>query len=527
MQPVLIDDCFGWFHSGPNTTKDVAILFCQAAGQDYSNGYRPLRVLADALARDGYPVLRFDYPSTGDSGDEIGEDLWCAWRQSVTRGADWLRRVSGANRLLIAGLRIGASLAALEAAEREDVAGLIMFEPILHLRSFVLQLATESRLRSHPPRSNPQPESAGGVTLGELGFSARDVAQMRETDIARLAFKAKMPAVVFSRSDSAKLAARLSAWSEQGVTPTFAGFEAFEALVRPSQHSGEPEIEATMLLDWLRREIPHGLARNCVVPLASDLKSRDWEERFVGFGNHGRLAGVFCQPRLTGNAALLICNSGGNPRHGFARFGVALARQLAKAGIASLRFDFPGLGDSIHLENGLDTQSDVFMQDRTTEFSAAIDSLEAMGFQNIAVHGLCSGAFHAVRAAFADRRIAALSVINLPWFTLRHEPPGPDSTARKTLAAFRQRSMAVQLMFSAEDAGLRQFERHFGVGGCHLADEPRLKFSVSNAFDHELTERWMQEMAMPEITKFLLQCAFLSPDDPMWDGMPGTSSKEK
>src|SRR6516164_1601158 len=57
------------------------------------------------------------------------------------------------------------------------------------------------------------------------------------------------------------------------------------------------------------------------------------------FGANWHLMGILCRPqrdRFHG-FAVLICNSGGNPRHGFARFGVECARALAQAGITSLR----------------------------------------------------------------------------------------------------------------------------------------------------------------------------------------------
>ena len=526
MKPVVVNGCFAWLHTPPHAAKNVAVLLCPGAGQDYLNGYRSLRVLADGMAQAGYPVLRFDYPGTGDSGDDHGPDLWPAWRRSVAEAADWLRQVTGARSLILSGLRIGATLAALEAASRDDVAGLVLFEPILHARGFVTQLVTESRLRRKNPDHSHAPDDSGSVTLGELKFSAADVAEMRTADLAQLSFSKPLPVKIFSQNNAAKLNTRLESWRLQEMKPSCSGFENFEALLRPNQHSGESEIDTVALLDWMDQEVPHGIAQSGVVALPAALKSENWEEKIIRFGKNARLAGMLCRPRTESTMAVLIGNSGGNPRHGFARFGVVLARALAAAGIASFRFDFPGLGDSVHLENAVDTQSDVFLQDRTEDFSAAIDALEPLGIKHFAVHGLCSGAFHAVQAARSEPRIETLATVNLPWFTLRHDAPGVNSAAQKAIATFRQRNMRVLFLFSTDDAGFRQFERHFGTGGSELGGDPRMRIVVSDIVDHELTERWMQDIAIRDTIGFLQAHAAGTARNIVRREMPGNSSRE-
>lgn len=481
----------------------MAIVLCQGAAQDYANGYRSLRVLADALAREGYPVLRFDYPGTGDSRDEYGEHLWRAWRQSVKDAGNWLRRTVGAECLILMGVRIGAGLAAVEAARRDDIAGLVLFEPFFHARSFVLQLVTESRLRKRMPANGNTPDDAGGLQVGELNFSTPDVVEMRNTDFTRLAFGKAMPTAVFSRIDRERISDRLEPWCRQGIKLTAYPFEDFEALLRPNQHSGEAEIDPAALLDWMNREIPHGMGQARISSLPRSLKSEHWEEKIVRFGSHSHLVGMLCAPKAGSALAVIICNSGGNPRHGFARSGVTLARGLADAGITSFRFDFSGLGDSIHLENAIDTQSDVFRQERTGDLSAAVDALKALGIRRFAIHGLCSGAFHAVQAAYVDSRIEALITINLPWFSLRHEAPGAGSSAQKSIVEFKKRKMRALFMFGSGDAGLNQFERNFGQAGHDLAEEPGMHVLVSEDIDHELTEPWMQAIAIRETIRFL------------------------
>ena len=139
-----------------------------------------------------------------------------------------------------------------------------------------------------------------------------------------------------------------------------------------------------------------------------------YEECAVRFGTGAMLFGVTC--RLVGFApeqAVLIVSSGGDPHYGYARNAVDLARHFARAGIASLRMDFSGLGDSLAPGDG---ETHVFETDRRAEISAGLDALARLGYQRFAVLGGCSGAYHAFHAGVADARVGALLLVNFPMF---------------------------------------------------------------------------------------------------------------
>ena len=113
---------------------------------------------------------------------------------------------------------------------------------------------------------------------------------------------------------------------------------------------------------------------------------------------------MLCRPeKHTSETAVIIGNTGHRPHYGIARFGTEFARQLASAGIASLRIDFAGLGDSIGPNGKENVLSHMLETDRTGDFSAAIDALEQLGYRSFIAHGLCAGAYHAFHAALRIR----------------------------------------------------------------------------------------------------------------------------
>jgi alpha-beta hydrolase superfamily lysophospholipase len=87
---------------------------------------------------------------------------------------------------------------------------------------------------------------------------------------------------------------------------------------------------------------------------------------------------------------------------------VEIARELARSGIASLRFDLAGIGDSEASPHGTPHLYGALSED----MRAAIDWLHAHGIRDLTVFGTYSGAYQAFHAAVSDRRIASIALVN-------------------------------------------------------------------------------------------------------------------
>ena len=58
---------FGWYHAPAEPRRATGVVICNPIGDDDVRAHRPLRHLAERLARAGLAVLRFDFDGTGDS----------------------------------------------------------------------------------------------------------------------------------------------------------------------------------------------------------------------------------------------------------------------------------------------------------------------------------------------------------------------------------------------------------------------------------------------------------------------------
>lgn len=137
---------FGSFAPGSDTPGAVAVL-CYPFGQEYMRAHRAFRQVATLLARRGIPVFRFDYRGTGDSAGEGLEVTLRGWVEDVGAAADEARRRSGAAAVRLAGLRLGATAAAVASQARDDVERLVLWDPVVWGSRFLAELEGQATRR--------------------------------------------------------------------------------------------------------------------------------------------------------------------------------------------------------------------------------------------------------------------------------------------------------------------------------------------------------------------------------------------
>ena len=127
-----------------------------------------------------------------------------------------------------------------------------------------------------------------------------------------------------------------------------------------------------------------------------------------------RLIGIVTLPEATAQLGVVIVVGGPQYRAGSHRQFTLLARHLADNAIASIRFDYRGMGDSEGVQRNFeDVNADIY---------AAIETLKqhVPQLRRIALWGLCDAASAALYYARTDARVTGLVLLN-PWV---HSPFG-------------------------------------------------------------------------------------------------------
>ena len=141
-------------------SRPVAVVICQPIGHEYINAHRALRQLALRLAGIGFPILRFDYFGCGDSEGDATEGRVGEWIDNLSEAISEISQRTNPSHLCLVGLRLGASLALLTAARRNDIHSLVLWDPIVKGSKYIAELTSlnreQLRFRPKPNEGRPQ-----------------------------------------------------------------------------------------------------------------------------------------------------------------------------------------------------------------------------------------------------------------------------------------------------------------------------------------------------------------------------------
>lgn len=404
--------CQAWYHPANGSR---AVLLCSAHGFEELCSRSTMRLLADKLADAGMPVLRFDYPGTADSiGGDDDANLVASWRQSIKDAAFWLKNQDGIDEIVVIGLRLGALLAALEMNGIEGLCGLGLLAPVLSGRHYTREASILAKIMEAAPSFPGDHAQTSAIDVCGFCISQETEGALKTLSLAAAKPTKSVPVLVLSQR-GLNATEILRSWSEAGCAVTQEPFAGFEELICDPTASKVPQDALALVAKWAVELSPiKAVAKR--PPPPSSLEAVDWIESAVTFGPQGSLAGVMCRPvkPVPGALPVVFVNSGMNYHIGWSRSAVRQARALAAAGIASLRYDTPGSGDSIDPTGS----SELPLYNETAEngLSAAIDWMMEQGFEAPLVVGSCSGAYAAFHIARKDARIKKALIANLQCF---------------------------------------------------------------------------------------------------------------
>lgn len=141
-------------------------------GHEYIYCHRALRQLATKLSKAGFPVLRFDFYGSGDSAGEGDQGTLTQWLEDVSTAVAEVKARAGATQVCLIGLRLGAALAFTAAAHRDDVAGLVLWDPVVLGTAYLAELtqfqSEALKQRQQKQRNAPTTEVFGFSLPGAL-----------------------------------------------------------------------------------------------------------------------------------------------------------------------------------------------------------------------------------------------------------------------------------------------------------------------------------------------------------------------
>jgi alpha-beta hydrolase superfamily lysophospholipase len=425
---------FGWLRIPPAGASRVGLVICKPFGYEALCSHRGLRAFEDAAAALGLPTLHFDYLGTGDSAEiDPQADQLAVWTQDVIAAVHELRRRTAVQQVCLLGVRLGALMAVLAASECAAVTSLILVAPIISGQRYLRALKT-TRLASLSMGGAPANEEKmgdGSMEVSGFAFSAGTLAALAQIDLSKRAAPTVSDILVIDGNSMPGA----SGWVEQlaglGVRAKYLALPGLiEMIMTAPQFAAVPHKMIAATRDWLL-----GLLANSSMPAAATFRPQESSsppsstalelryegqelpaqltERPVFFGFQSELFGIVTEPRQgeIRRRAVILLNAGADNHIGASRIHVTLARDWASRGYVALRMDLGGIGDSGTRSDQPD--DDVFPPAALDDIRAAVELLRGRyRAGDITLFGLCSGAYHALRAAVAELPVNRILMVN-------------------------------------------------------------------------------------------------------------------
>jgi len=410
-------------------------------------------MLGAQLASEGFAVLHIDYDGTGDSsGTDDDPERVEAWRRSVNDAVD-LMRAGGARHVSLVGMRLGATLAASVSVDCKPDA-LVLWDPCDSGRSYLREQAVlrmvyesgENGAETSGVAPGTRHQGPGKVeTLGTV-YGPETVRAMSELTIGSVPDFLAGRVLALLRPEQAPKRRVLDRLSELGAEFADAVDQERALSVSYSQLF-VPQGTLDTIVKWLLQHAPTEMGPLKVATRAiaamSGPKGDGVTEEIKHLGPN-QLFAVLTRP--TGQfpeVTVVLLNAGTVDHTGPGRLWVDLARSWAAAGIAVSRVDLSGLGDSpARPGQRVDV---VYSQDELEDVADIVGAVSPGTPSAVVLMGLCSGAYHSVRAG-VDLGVGGVLAINpifsrrlqeMPGLRPTPEPPGWGGTTRRVAREVR------------------------------------------------------------------------------------------
>ncbi len=388
----------------PERSRGVVVI-APPFGRESRASRFALRRLAADLAAAGFGSVRYDHPGTGDSSGSLDDpEVGRAWVGAVGAAVTFARDL-GAGPVAAVGMRMGATVLGVAAAESDlGLDALILWDPCASGRRFLREVGALEALR----REGAGPRGDGSVESTDFLLDVAAVRSLGGLDLARAVGR--------------RLAARVLVLVREDRTPApevtrLAESEGAELRAVPGQGplldveplaARLPLAALATSVEWLTEGRPTvsevSRPQRRLSHLVADGEVR---ESVVRVGRRGLVAIVDEPARQPVRGPLvLFLNTANGDHSGPARLWVTLSRAWAARGLRCARFDLSGVGDSPRVYG--DRLHVFYEPEWIDDVTDAVSAISALDPSEVVYVGLCSGVPLALDAA---RRLGAREVV--------------------------------------------------------------------------------------------------------------------
>jgi len=400
---------------GPGSESgDTAVLMVSPWGFEEMSSRRFYRSISEKLADNGIPNLRFDFPGTGDALDVADYSAGLEIREnSVAEAAHVLKDLAQCSRIVLMGQSLGASLVLKVIPRLSDVDGLVLLSPVFSGKLYLRELAIWARTIDNSLQLTDDMRDLDPGSIASLRMPREIADDVKKLNLAAIAAPPVDRCLILApreRPQDIEFVNQLNALGCEVEFGIFTGYDQMISNVTYSKVPPEPVEKITKWIVGLKKTILHAQEIQRL-PQEATLTGVDFSETHVRFGDSNRLTGVICEPTGIRRGAIVLLMSTAYERHSsWGRINLTLARELAKSGITSFRFDTANVADSPPRPGF--PEEVLYTDSQQDDIREALDFLESRSMHQFIAAGRCSGAYLAFQSAIHQPRVHGIVAVN-------------------------------------------------------------------------------------------------------------------
>ncbi len=169
-----------------------AWILCPPFAEEEKSSRRIFTRIAQELETRGEASLLFSFRGTADSEGDLGQTDIKAWRRDLQAATREMQRRAPDSEIAFLGVRLGASLA-LECAEMLGARRLILIEPLLSGRSFLMQQNAKKQIRAQITGDSTKNEAAANSLPGIEDLDGWALGAAMKADLSALDLRRAAP----------------------------------------------------------------------------------------------------------------------------------------------------------------------------------------------------------------------------------------------------------------------------------------------------------------------------------------------
>lgn len=402
---------FYWSHIPPSSLKKTAVIIIGPVGPEYMHCFRSIKLLADSIAKLGFYCVRYDPIGMGNSSGGLEDDnIWQSWLDSPKALSASLTKEFNFENYILIGIRTGC-LVLSECIQDIPLLGSIFWYPYTRGAAYIRDIELLDSMLYGSKKSSQDSTLDGG------GYPISDELKLNLTKVNLLTSEfGNIPNALVVNSKEVTSKSKLhDTLVAQGVNSRSEYLEGLDAMTKQIAKSVVPLSNIEAICHWIS-SLDSGDNSQPVESYSkpSEYSNNEFVESIIEINENRPIFGILTTPKdLKHNHLMLIVNTGAAHQVGPNRFHVDVARNLAKIGIFSFRFDLSNLGDST---NNFDQHSNhPYPITATEDINKVISELlNKFNFTGITLCGLCSGAHNIFHAAISSNcsRLDKIILIN-------------------------------------------------------------------------------------------------------------------